>query len=442
VITRDELYRLVWSMPMTKVAEKFEVSGNYMARICEELGVPRPQRGYWAKLAVGKVADPVALPEERPGDQLFWSRNDDPEGQPVVKPHVDAKPRLPRIARPVTGVHGLIRDAKKHFESGRPVDDGDHLKPYKKLLVDVTASMTGLDKALTLANDLFNALESSGHRVLLAPNNEQLHRDWQEIDEHEEPPKKRREHYDRYPSLWSPYRPTVVYVGTVAIGLAIIEMTAPTVLRYVKGKYIRDVEYVPPKSSRYNDDHTWTTTKDLPCGRFRLIAYSPYGRVSWSEKWQEKATAPLTKEIGLIVNAIEVAAFEMVAKLSEAERQAEIARLRRIEEEERRRREEDRRRVQQSIKDSRAQLEGIIKTWSEIVNLEQFFQGVSERVSNLPDDRRHLVLDRLKLAREIAGSQDPVDFFLVWKTPTELYQPQATSTGEQDDGDEDDQEDA
>jgi hypothetical protein len=34
----------------------------------------------------------------------------------------------------------LIRGARSHFENGRPVDEGAHLKPYKKLLVDVTAS--------------------------------------------------------------------------------------------------------------------------------------------------------------------------------------------------------------------------------------------------------------------------------------------------------------
>ena len=44
MISREDLYELVWSMPMTKVAEKFSVSGSYMARVCSVLGVPRPER--------------------------------------------------------------------------------------------------------------------------------------------------------------------------------------------------------------------------------------------------------------------------------------------------------------------------------------------------------------------------------------------------------------
>lgn len=86
------------------------------------------------------------------------------------------------------------------------------MKPYKKLLVDITASRSGLDKALEFANDLFNALESAGHRVVIAPPDAQF---WRErIDEKEVPPKKDPRHdpygYDR---RWSPYRPTVAYGG-------------------------------------------------------------------------------------------------------------------------------------------------------------------------------------------------------------------------------------
>ena len=65
MITREELYGLVWSKPMTKVAQQFKVSGSYMARVCSILQVPRPERGYWAKLAVGKASAPQPLRDAR-----------------------------------------------------------------------------------------------------------------------------------------------------------------------------------------------------------------------------------------------------------------------------------------------------------------------------------------------------------------------------------------
>jgi hypothetical protein len=417
VISRDELHRLVWSEPMTRIAERFEVSGSYLARVCTLLNVPRPERGYWAKLAVGKAPPKTPLPSPRPGDPLHWSK----EGERVAVQKPKAPPRRPperkvRIAR--NEVHGMIRGARSHFENGRPVDDGAYLKPYKKLLVDVTASKSGLDKALVLANDLFNALESLGYRVVLAPADAQLGRE--RIDERELATKP-REHW-QYSGLWSPYRPTVVYVGTVAIGLTIVEVSENVTPRYANGKYVRESEYVPPRG-RYRVDHSWTTTRDLPSGRMRIVAYSPYGRLSWSQQWQETKSASLGSQIRSIVEAIEAAAPDLVAKLEEADRQVEIRRQEWLADEERRRREEDRRRVEQSIADSKTELRQVIERWSDVMSVERFLAGVELRANDLPESERGEVLERLALARGFLGTQHPLDFFKSWKTPEERYTP-------------------
>lgn len=417
-MTRDEIYGLVWSEPMTKVAKRFEVSGSYMARICNLLNVPRPERGHWAKLAVGKAEPPRPLPEARPGDQLTWSSAGESASPPKAPSAPKRQPNRPvRISR--TGVHGLIRDAKAHFENGRPVDDGAYLRPYKKLLVDVTASKASLNAALGLANDLFNALHSVGHRVVIASSESQLRR--ARIDEREARSTPRN-HYHHY-GLWSPQRPTVVYVGTVAIGLAIVEMSAEVLLRYVNGKYIHDNDYIPPRSARYTHDHTWTTTRELPSGRFRIIAYSPYSRVDWAVDWQDGPSNSLRSSLRSIVQAIEEAAPEFVCKLEEAERRAEIAHQEWLAAQEVRRREEDRKQVEQSIITSQEHLAEVVQDWAKVISLEQFFSGVEHRVDELPDTQRVAVHERLRLARELVGSQDPLDFFLKWKAPVERYRP-------------------
>jgi hypothetical protein len=169
----------------------------------------------------------------------------------------------------------------------------------------------------------------------------------------------------------------------VAIGLAVVEMSETVLMRYVNGKYIRDTHYVPPKASRRHIDHSWTTTQELPCGRLRLIAYSPYWTVSWSTQWQETKQAPLTRELRAIVKVFEETAVDLVKKLNEAARQAEIEHQEWLAAEERRRQEEDRRRVQQSVKDSQAQLAQIIQSWADVMNVERFLQGVQDRATAL-----------------------------------------------------------
>lgn len=417
-MTREELYELVWSKPMTEVAKSFDVSGSYMARVCTVLNVPRPERGYWAKLTVGKAPAREPLPEAQPGDQLHWSK--DGKLHPPPRPRVQIRRRrTPAPPPPADSIHPLVRGARQHFETGRPVEEGAYLKPYKRLLLDVTTSKVCLDKALTLANDLYNALQSAGHRVVMAPSGQGFYRS--RIDEREE----RREQRNYYHnSLWSPDRPTLVYVGTVAIGLAIVEMSEQTLMRYIgNGRYIRDADYIPPKASRHFTDHTWTTTRENPSGRLRLVTYSPYSRVTWTTDWQETKSAPLDKSLRTIVRAIEAAAVELVAMLEEADRKAEIEHREWLAADERRRRAEDQRRIEQSVKDSSDHLGQVIQQWAQVMSIEQFLRGVEDHAAALPDDERHHVLERLALARSFVGSQNPLDFFMSWKTPIERYQP-------------------
>lgn len=74
-------------------------------------------------------------------------------------------------------------------------------------------------------------------------------------------------------------------------------------------------------------------------------------------------------------------------------------------------------------------IEGLaIKSWAASISIEQFLKGVQERAGDLSEDQRKSVLDRLQLARDFIGTQDPLDFFCTWKTPSERYLPLAMRT--------------
>jgi hypothetical protein len=74
-ISREKLYEEVWHAPMVRVAKNYGVSSSYLARICMQLNVPRPERGYWAKLAAGHQVEVPPLPETRPDHDLTWCRS-------------------------------------------------------------------------------------------------------------------------------------------------------------------------------------------------------------------------------------------------------------------------------------------------------------------------------------------------------------------------------
>lgn len=61
VLTRRELYDLVWSKPIRDLAAEFGESDRGLAKICERHHVPTPDRGYWAKFQAVKTVVRASL---------------------------------------------------------------------------------------------------------------------------------------------------------------------------------------------------------------------------------------------------------------------------------------------------------------------------------------------------------------------------------------------
>lgn len=413
-VSREALYGMVWSEPMLRVAARFGVSSSYMARVCTLLNVPRPERGYWAKLAVGKAPKQPPLPEPRPGDPLEWTRDGalPKRARSLPKPP-DQRPRGKRtVKRQLPDRHPLVSGAKPLFEAGRLSWQGKYLKPAKKLLVDLAVTQTGLDKAIAFANELFLAFEATDHRVVIAPNSERFHR--ADVDERENPGKG---HHHNNP--WSPMRCTVVYIGNVAIGLTVIEMSEAAEARYVNGEYVRLTDFVPKRRSRYTQDYGWTSTHDFPTGRLCLQAYSPYPRANWTQQWRETPTRDLSCRIPAIVRELEKATVEIARLVEEGERQAEIERQRWEAQLEQWRQEEEARRAAKALKDSKEKLLQIIDAWAEAKRLDAFFADAERRAQDLPDEERARTIERLRRARALIGSTDALERFDAWRAPEE-----------------------
>lgn len=61
-ISRSELYRRVWSVPLTKLAKEFGISDVGLAKACRRHKIPTPPVGHWMKVAHGKPTLKLKLP--------------------------------------------------------------------------------------------------------------------------------------------------------------------------------------------------------------------------------------------------------------------------------------------------------------------------------------------------------------------------------------------
>ncbi|TIU12891.1 MAG: hypothetical protein E5W44_05540 [Mesorhizobium sp.] len=417
-LARLELYKLVCNRPLSKVAPELGISGTALAAICKQYQVPYPGSGYWTRKSLGLAADLLALPEAP--DETIEITPSIPKRRPRRTPEEIAARKTRRVAKPDRPAHHpLLFGVEEHFRKTRDVKDGEFLRPYKRILPDLISSVTALPRALSIANDLYLTLYKQGYRVHIA----QAADDFGRIHVKEQEAERKDRKYGRYHSgsIWAPDRPTVFYIDSVPIGLAITEMTERVLMRYLNGEYHREDSRLIRSAKPWQLTHSWTTEQDMPSGRFRVIAYSPKKGVDWSVSWQETDQKALATLIPKIVETLK-AAKDNLQRLMVAEDLAEAKRKKEREEEwERYLRQEYARKTAQALADSRQQLGEIIERWGRAMTVERFFADAEERLKCTNGERGQRLEERLTLARAMIGGVDPLDFIESWVAPEERH---------------------
>ena len=173
-ITRQELYDEVWSEPVSKLSKKYNLSDVGFAKLCKRCDIPRPPRGYWAKLAAGKKAKKTSLPkleeefgisvyEPEPGERMATASDPDPE-------LVSEKNAIPKIevAASLRGAHRLVSATREAYEGASKRPDGILQQPADAKL-DLSVSRDQLRRSLLVMDAILKSLEALGYHVKSGP---------------------------------------------------------------------------------------------------------------------------------------------------------------------------------------------------------------------------------------------------------------------------------
>lgn len=176
--SRQELYDLVWSEPLKKLAPRFGISDVGLAKACRRIEVPVPERGYWAKVRAGKRADREPLPLRLPGmsdeirigpgpslmDELTRPEDDPrrpvfPEDLPDLATRV--RKTVGRVSRSkgLTNPHLLIEQLLKEDEQRR---ERQRTAPYASHLNNTLFDSPLERRRFRILNALLVGLERSG----------------------------------------------------------------------------------------------------------------------------------------------------------------------------------------------------------------------------------------------------------------------------------------
>ena len=139
-ISRPELYQMVWSIPMMRLAKEYGLSDVGLAKICKKYRIPRPSRGYWAKREAGENVKTTPLPpgldeeviEIRPSSYHDSSPEPQTGLEPLIKAETDPE-MLVLVPDTLRNPHPLVHRSAEMLRSLEPNQWGI-LEPKKNCL--------------------------------------------------------------------------------------------------------------------------------------------------------------------------------------------------------------------------------------------------------------------------------------------------------------------
>jgi hypothetical protein len=185
-ISRTELYQLIWTEPMTKVAPRFGLSDVGLAKVCKRYNIPRPPVGYWAQKQFGKQPTQTALPPEAENLQsiefLAEEREKPSFKGPKIKERVSDEQLKRLIAHEeqpdnhivvpgeVTKYHTIVRQTKVAFNDAY-VDRGLSFPSWTSegARLRIQVAQESVPRALRLMDTLIKTFEERGHKVVVTP---------------------------------------------------------------------------------------------------------------------------------------------------------------------------------------------------------------------------------------------------------------------------------
>lgn len=162
-LERKKLYAQVWSQPMSKLAPTYGISDVMLKKICRQLNIPTPPRGYWAKVQNNIRVDKTKLPKAKIGQATeYWIQKRDlvsPKTENIeekfseealqVLTKIKAKKPI-KVAKRLALPHPLVEKTRDVLSKATTDQYGVLIGGWQKKILDIQVSPDNLSRALRL----------------------------------------------------------------------------------------------------------------------------------------------------------------------------------------------------------------------------------------------------------------------------------------------------
>jgi len=170
-IGRQELYDLVWSKPVVKIAKDLGISDVAVGKICKKLNIPKPGLGYWAKKQAGKRVRQTPLPLLKSGyPETYTIKGYQNPNQNLTSEFIEKQKTFEStdsnkitVKKTLRNPHPLVEQTllRKKTYDRRSYYEFNNLPPG----LSMSVSDDSFRRAIRIMDALIKALERRGHIV-------------------------------------------------------------------------------------------------------------------------------------------------------------------------------------------------------------------------------------------------------------------------------------
>ena len=126
--SREQLHETIWSKPCVKLAAELGISDVGLSKTCRRMGIPRPPRGYWARVEAGDKPKREPLPPALPGQDnvaVFQvQQGQDLNLNPVQSAMHDCRCEAVELPPDGCELHPIAERHRKAIEKAKPDERG------------------------------------------------------------------------------------------------------------------------------------------------------------------------------------------------------------------------------------------------------------------------------------------------------------------------------
>jgi len=145
-ISRDQLYKELWSSPMKEIQKKYGVTYHRLCGACKKYDIPRPPSGYWSKIQSGKKVKQTALPESEEAVIEIWTEQ---------RKEIDFTKKLPKkikaiiVMKKLRNPHPLVKKTYNHLKD-HPVNQFNRVSAFRDGYLIVSVASDCLKRAMRI----------------------------------------------------------------------------------------------------------------------------------------------------------------------------------------------------------------------------------------------------------------------------------------------------